>query len=154
MPIPIPTPTLPKPLDLPRIPLKQPYAHVPSYRPMVIPPADLEPPAETKTSEKETTEQPDPPKLKIPVLDIQMPLPTAEVVATATYAAVAAVATTTLATPFFDQIKKKLQKFLQGKIDAWKKKRNNKKDSSANLKTQPKTKNTKSKSSEHSSDSE
>ena len=40
--------------------------------------------------------------------------------ATATYAAVAAVATTTLATPFFDQIKKKLQKFIQGKIDKWK----------------------------------
>ena len=61
-----------------------------------------------------------PPKLDIPVLDIQLPLPTAEVVATATYAAVAAVATTTLATPFFDQIKKKLQKFIQGKINKWK----------------------------------
>ena len=60
------------------------------------------------------------PKLDIPVLDIQLPLPTAEVVATATYAAVAAVATTTLATPFFDQIKKKLQKFIQGKINKWK----------------------------------
>ena len=38
----------------------------------------------------------------------------------------AAVATTTLATPFFDQIKKKLQKFIQGKIDKWKEKRNQK----------------------------
>ena len=60
---------------------------------------------------------------------IQLPLPTAEVVATATYAAVAAVATTTLATPFFDQIKKKLTKFLQGKINKWKENRKKKKDS-------------------------
>ena len=131
MSIPIPRPTLPTPLDLPRIPLKQPSALVPSYKPMVVVPADLEAPEETKTKEEEQkTEQPAPPSLRIPVLDIQMPLPTAEVVTTATYAAVAAVATTTLATPLFDQIKKKLQKFLQGKIDKWKEKRKKKKDSS------------------------
>ncbi len=97
---------------------------------MVIPPADLEAPEDTKAETKETTEQPAAPSMKIPVLDIQMPLPTAEVVTTATYAAVAAVATTTLATPFFDQIKKKLTKFLQGKINKWKEKRKKKKDSS------------------------
>jgi len=131
MSIPIPRPTLPTPLDLPRIPLKQPSALVPSYKPMVVVPADLEAPEETKTKEEEQkTEQPAPPSLRIPVLDIQMPLPTAEVVTTATYAAVAAVATTTLATPLFDQIKKKLQKFLQGKIDKWKENRKKKKDSS------------------------
>merc|ERR1712072_1397959 len=100
----LPKPNLPKPIDLPRIDLKPPSAHKPSYRPMVIPPADLEAPEETKAETKETTEQPAAPSMKIPVLDIQMPLPTAEVVTTATYAAVAAVATTTLATPFFDQI--------------------------------------------------
>ena len=87
-------------------------------------------PEETKADTKETTEQPTAPSVKIPVIDIQMPLPTAEVVTTATYAAVAAVATTTLATPFFDQIKKKLTKFLQGKINKWKEKRKKKKDSS------------------------
>ena len=130
MSIPIPRPTLPKPLDLPRIPLRQPSALVPSYKPMVVVPADLEAPEETKGETKETTEQPAAPSMKIPVLDIQMPLPTAEVVTTATYAAVAAVATTTLATPFFDQIKKKLTKFLQGKINKWKEKRKKKKDSS------------------------
>ena len=97
---------------------------------MVVPPANLEAPEETKSETKESTEQPEQPKLNVPVLDIQLPLPTAEVVATATYAAVAAVATTTLATPFFDQIKKKLTKFLQGKINKWKEKRKKKKDSS------------------------
>ena len=112
------------------IEFKPPTARIPGYKPMVIPPSDLEAP---KGVEKETTEEPPPPpKVQIPVLDIQMPLPTAEVVATATYAAVAAVATTTLATPFFEQIKKKLQKFLQGKIDKWKQKRKKKKDSSEN----------------------
>merc|ERR1711959_604442 len=106
--------------------------------------SDLEAP---EGVEAETTEeQPSAPSVQIPVLDIQMPLPTAEVVATATYAAVAAVATTTLATPFFDQIKKKLTKFLQGKIDKWKEQRKKKKDSSESLKMQQRTKNTKSKS--------
>ena len=130
MSIPIPTPTLPKPLDLPRMTLKQPGARVPSYKPMVIPPADLEAPEGVQKEETKEEQPAEPPSLKIPVIDIQMPLPTAEVVVTATYAAVAAVATTTLATPFFDQIKKKLTKFLQGKVNKWKENRKKKKDSS------------------------
>ena len=85
---------------------------------MVIPPSDLEAPEGVQGEAKEET--PSAPSVQLPVIDIQMPLPTAEVVATATYAAVAAVATTTLATPFFDQIKKKLTKFLQGKVNKWK----------------------------------
>ena len=109
------------------IEFRPPEARIPGYVPMVIPPSDLEAPDGV---EKEATEEAPPPQVQIPVLDIQMPLPTAEVVATATYAAVAAVATTTLATPFFNQIKKKLQKFLQDKIDKWKQKRKKKKDSS------------------------
>ena len=123
----IPSANLPKALDIPQIYFRPPTADVPAYKPMIVPPADLERPEETEA--EETTEEPETPTLKIPVIDIQMPLPTAEVVATATYAAVAAVATTTLATPFFDQIKKKLTKFLQGKINKWKEKRK-KKDSS------------------------
>jgi len=132
-------PATPKPLPLMQIEFKPPEAKVPGYVPMVVPPSNLEAPPGVE--EETTKEQPAAPKVQIPVLDIQMPLPTAEVVATATYAAVAAVATTTLATPFFDQIKKKLQKFLQGKIDKWKEKR--KKDSSENSKKLPKIKNTK-----------
>ena len=109
------------------IEFKPPTARIPGYTPMVIPPSDLEAPEGVESEAKE--EAPAAPKMQIPVLDIQMPLPTAEVVATATYAAVAAVATSTLATPLFDQIKKKLQKFLQGKIDKWKEKKK-RKDSS------------------------
>ena len=123
-------PKNPKPLPMMEIEFKPPNARIPGYTPMVIPPSDLEAP---EGVEKETTEEPPPPpNVQIPKLDIELPLPTAEVVMTATYAAVAAVATTTLATPFFDQIKKKLQKFIQGKIDKWKEKR--KKESSENLK--------------------
>ena len=129
-------PTLPKPPETPTIRLRVPSGHVPSYKPMYIPPNDLRPPEGVKKKEKETTEQPPPPKLRIPRIDIELPLPTTEVVMTATYAAVAAVATTTLATPFFNQIKKKIQTFLQKKIDKWKEKRKKKKDSSTNSKTE------------------
>ena len=107
------------------IEFKPPSARIPGYTPMVIPPSDLEAPEGVET---ETTEEtPVAPKVQIPVLDIQMPLPTAEVVATATYAAVAAVATTTLATPLFDKLKKQIQKFLQKKVDKWKENRQKKK---------------------------
>ena len=112
---------IPSVVHIETISIPLPTAEVPSYNMIIVPPSDLERPEGT---EEIKTETPEPPKLEIPVLDIKLPLPTAEVVATATYAAVAAVATTTLATPFFDQIKKKLQKFIQGKIDKWKEKKN------------------------------
>ena len=96
------------------IEFKPPSARIPGYTPMVIPPSDLEAP---EGVEAETTEEaPAAPKMQIPVLDIQMPLPTAEVVATATYAAVAAVATTTLATPLFDQIKRNYRNSFKVKL--------------------------------------
>ena len=120
----LPTPRLPKPLDLPVIHLKEPSARFPSYKPMVIPPADLARPEETEA--EETKEQPEPPKLKIPVLDIQMPVPEAAVVVTAVTTAVIAVTTTTITQSLFEPIKKKVQKQLQSKVDAWKKKRKEK----------------------------
>lgn len=120
---------------MPSIPLKQPSAEMPVFPPIVIPPQNLEAPKgvemeevpeETEDAETATTEQP---TLRVPVVKIDLPLPSAEVVATATYAAVAAVATTTLATPLFDKIKKQIQKFLQKKVDKWKKNRLKKKES-------------------------
>ena len=121
----LPTITIPEPIIIDTVSIPLPTADVPSYKMMIVPPSDLERPKDT---EEIKTETPEPPKLEIPVIDIQLPLPTAEVVATATYAAVAAVATTTLATPFFDQIKKKLQKFIQGKINKWKENHQKKKE--------------------------
>ena len=125
----LPRPNLPKALDIPQMYLRQPTADVPAYKPMFIPPADLERPEETQAEEKETTETPEPPKLKIPVIDIQMPIPETAVVVTAVTTAVIAVTTTTITQSLFEPIKKKVQKQLQSKVDAWKKKRK-KKDSS------------------------
>tara|TARA_R100000655_G_C2971892_1_gene190490 strand:+ start:55 stop:459 length:405 start_codon:yes stop_codon:yes gene_type:complete len=127
-------PQLPKALDMPSIPLEPPTADMPVFPPIVIPPSNLVAPKGVEGKEKEEV-QTEQPKVKLPVIDIDLPLPTAEVVATATYAAVAAVATTTLATPFFDKIKKQVQKFLQKKVDKWKEQKQqqkNLKDSSVN----------------------
>ena len=136
----LPTPDLPKALDIPQLYFKPPSARIPSYKPMVVPPADLERPEETEAEDSKKTEQPEPPKLKIPVLDIQMPVPEAAVVVTAVTTAVIAVTTTTITQSLFEPIKKKVQKQLQSKVDAWKKKRKEKasliksKESEENLK--------------------
>ena len=58
-----------------------------------------------------------------------MPLPTTDTIVVAGYAAVSAVAVTTFAQPFFDAIKKKIQKLIQGKIDKWKQNNQKRKDS-------------------------
>ena len=125
----LPRPNLPKALYIPQMHLRQPTADVPAYKPMVIPPADLERPEETEATEEEKAEQPEQPTLKIPVIDIQMPIPETAVVVTAVTTAVIAVTTTTITQSLFEPIKKKVQKQLQSKVDAWKKKRK-KKDSS------------------------
>jgi len=119
-------PTPPEPLPPMRIEFKPPTARIPSYKPMVIPPSDLESP---EGVEAEASEQPEPPKLQIPVLDIQMPIPETAVVVTAVTTAVVAVATTSVTQTLFEPIKKKVQKQLQAKVNAWKEKRK-KKDSS------------------------
>ena len=122
---------LPEALEMPSIPLKPPTADMPIFPPIVIPPSNLEAPDGVEMQKEKEEVQTEQPKLNLPVVDIELPLPTAEVVATATYAAVAAVATTTLATTFFAQIKKQLQKFLQKKVDKWKENRQKKKRDSS-----------------------
>ena len=118
-------------LELPSIPpisrmtLKVPTAKVPRYKPMVIPPTDLESPEGVK-AEESRTETPAPRKLDIPIIDIEFPLPEPVVVVTAVTTAVVAVGTTSITSSLFEPIKKKVQKFLQGKVDAWKKKRQEK----------------------------
>ena len=113
---------IPNPPKIETISIPLPTADVPSYKPLVVPPSDLRRPEGTQSAETKK-EQPEQRKLDIPIIDVQMPVPSPEVMVTAVTTAVAAVATTTLAQPFFDLIKKRVQKFLQGKIDKWKKKR-------------------------------
>ena len=120
----MPTPSLQLPSvpPIPRMTLKVPTAKVPRYNPIVIPPTDLESPEGVK-AEETNTETPAPRKLDIPIIDIEFPLPEPVVVLTAVTTAVVAVATTSITSSLFEPIKKKVQKFLQGKVDAWKKKR-------------------------------
>ena len=125
----IPTIILPDPIPLKTISIPLPTADVPSYIPMVVPPSDLREPEGTKPA-KEKTEQPPPqPTLNFPPLP-PIPIPSNEVLITTSIAAVTAVAATTFTQPIIENIKKKLQKFLQGKINTWKEKRRKKKDSS------------------------
>ena len=120
---------LPNPIPLKTISIPLPTADVPSYTPMVVPPSDLREPEGTKPA-KEKTEQPPPqPTLNFPPLP-PIPIPSNEVLITTSIAAVTAVAATTFTQPIIENIKKKLQKFLQGKINTWKEKRRKKKDSS------------------------
>ena len=113
-------------IKTPSLPL--PTADVPSYQPLFVPPSDLRPPDGVQ-AETTNTEQPPTPSLNIPIIDFEVPLPTADTVVVAGYAAVSAVAVTTLAQPFFDAIKKKIQKLIQGKIDKWKQNKQKRKDS-------------------------
>ena len=126
----IPRATLPKALDIPEMHFRPPTADVPAFQPIVIPPADLERPEETEAEEKETTETPEAPTLKIPVIDIQMPIPETAVVVTSVTTAVIAETTTTVTQSLFEPIKKKVQKQLQAKVNKWKEQRKKKKESS------------------------
>ena len=109
--------------------MKVPTANVPRYKPMVIPPTDLESPEGVKAQETRT-ETPAPRKLDIPIIDIEFPLPETAVVVTAVTTAVIAVGTTSITSSLFEPIKKKVQKFLQGKVDKWKKKRESRRKTS------------------------
>ena len=123
----VPTIVLPPVETIETISIPLPKADVPSYIPLVVPPSDLQEPEGTEP----VATQPLPaPKLTLPPLP-PIPIPSSEVLVTAAAAAVTAVAATTLTQPIIDNIKKKLQKFLQGKINKWKEKRNKKKASSA-----------------------
>ena len=119
----IPTIVIPPIQKIETISIPLPTADVPSYVPLVVPPSDLREPEGTQPETTETVESTPPPSLNIPFINAEVPLPTADTVVVAGYAAVSAVAVTTFAQPFFDTIKKKLQKLLQGKIDKWKKRK-------------------------------
>ena len=104
---------------------------MPYYIPMVVPPSDLRDPEGAKPVE--TKEVPPAPRLNLPPLP-PIPIPSTEVLVTAAAAAVTAVAATTFTQPIIEQIKKRLQKFLQGKINKWKQNRQKKKESSPSSK--------------------
>ena len=117
----IPTIVLPPVQKIKTVEIPLPTADVPYYVPLVVPPSDLR--DEQGVKPKETkTEAPPAPKLKLPNLP-PIPIPSTEVLVTTSIAAVTAVAATTFTQPIIENVKKKVQKFLQGKINKWKENR-------------------------------
>ena len=114
----LPVLRLPEPPLLPRPVLEVPRADLPSYKPIVVPPSDLRPPpgvAGTTPSEQEPKKAapkpkpkpPTPPEIRyweVPVLDKEIPVPSAEILSTAATTATVSVAATLTATAIFKQL--------------------------------------------------
>ena len=123
-------PTFPSPNKIETISIPLPTADVPFYKPLVVPPSDLKEPEGTEPVE--TAETPPPPPPTLPPPFPPYPLPTAEVLVPTTIAAVSAVAATTVTQPIIQNLKDKIQKFLNNKIKKWKENRKKKKESLQN----------------------
>ena len=118
-----------KTFNIPDIPemkemtLPLPTADVPFYKPLVVPPSDLRPPAgieaestdETPTGIRE---------VKIPIINKKVPLPENEILITASTTAVVSVAATLTATAAFKWVVTAMKPILK---TAWKKLRQKKK---------------------------
>ena len=128
----IPTIVIPPIQKIETVEIPLPTADVPYYVPLVVPPSDLREPEGTEPIT--TTETPATPTLNLPPLP-PIPIPPTDVLITTSVAAVTAVAATTVTQPIIQNIKEKIQKFLNNKIKKWKEKflnRKKKKDSSVN----------------------
>ena len=123
----IPTIILPDIVDIETVEIPLPTADVPYYEPMVVPPSDLRDHEEEPV--KTVEETPEPPTLKIQFIKQPVPQPSPEVVVAAVTTAVTAVAATTLTQPLIENIRKRVQKFIQGKINKWRQNRQKKKES-------------------------
>ena len=126
----IPTIVIPPVENIETISIPLPTADVPFYKPLVVPPSDLKEPEGTEPVE--TTETPPLPPPTLPPPFPPYPLPTAEVLVPTTIAAVTAVAATTVTQPIIQNLKEKIQKFLNNKIKTWKENRKKKKESLQN----------------------
>jgi len=113
----LPVPNLPLAPDIPRVTLDTPTANVPYYKPMVVPPSDLEPPAGVEA--ESTDEAPTGIReVKIPILNRKVPLPENEILITASTTAVVSVAATLTATAAFKWVVTTMKPILK---TAWKK---------------------------------
>lgn len=113
-----PSITLPEPLQLPVPVLEVPRADLPSYTPLVVPPSDLRPPPGIEPEAKDEPPKeikpvpftpPLPPMPQIPEVqtfevpgtDVELPVPSGEVLVTAATTAFVSVAATLTATSVF-----------------------------------------------------
>ena len=117
-PIALPYMAIPEPLNLPVPILEVPDAHVPSYKPIVVPPSALRAPPGVKGKPLEgkqpNTTKPNtsttPPKapevdyVTVPILDKEVPIPSQEILVTAVSTATVSVAATLTATAVFKHI--------------------------------------------------
>ena len=129
--MPEPSIKIPEITEIKTISIPLPTADVPYYTPMVVPPSDLR---DQEAKPVKTEENIEPPTLKIPFIKQPIPQPSTEVIVTAVTTAVTAVAATTLTQPIIEWIRKKVQKFLQDKINKWRQNRQKRKDSSQSSK--------------------
>ena len=92
--------------------LEIPTANIPYYKPMVVPPSDLEPPPGVKGDTKDET-----PtgirEVKIPIIDKKIPLPENDILITASTTAVVSVAATLTATAAFKWVVTALKPILK-----------------------------------------
>ena len=123
----IPTIVLPDAVQIETVEIPIPTADVPYYKPMVVPPSDLRDQEDEPV--KTVEETPEPPTLKIPFIKQPVPRPSTEVVVVAATTAITAVAATTVTQPLIEWIRKKVQKFIQDKINKWRQNRQKRKDS-------------------------
>ena len=111
----LPYMALPEPLALPVPILEVPDAHVPSYKPLVVPPSDLRAPPGVKGQPLDGAQpkqpQPNtPPKapemdyVTVPIIDKEVPVPSQEILVTAVSTATVSVAATLTATAVFKRL--------------------------------------------------
>ena len=137
-----PSITLPEPLQLPPPILEVPRADIPSYKPLVVPPSDLRPPpgvSPIRTTESQVNSKPKPPNtppikppevqtFEVPGTDIEVPVPSGEILVTAATTAFVSVAATLLATSLFKHLVSLFKPIIK---QAWNKMK--KKEESSNL---------------------
>ena len=135
----LPYMALPEPPVLPVPILEVPDAHVPSYKPIVVPPSALRAPPGVKGEPLEG-KQPNtpttntPPKapemdyVTVPIIDKDVPVPSQEILVTAVSTATVSVAATLTATAVFKRLVSLLKPLIK---TAWTKITKKKKDSSS-----------------------
>jgi hypothetical protein len=130
-----PSLTLPEAPGMPAPVLEVPRAQLPSYKPLVVPPSDLRPPpgirGENADKAPDKTKTPQAKEVQIvdvPFTDIEVPMPSAEIMTAAATTAIISVAATLTATSVFKYIVTILKPVFK---QAWNKITKKKKDSSS-----------------------
>ena len=138
-PIPLPYMSIPEAPVISAPTLSLPKAEIPSYKPLVVPPSNLQPPPGIKGSNNEGQQpakpQPVvPPKapevnyIDVPFIDKEVPVPSNEILVTAVSTATISVAATLTATAVFKKLVSLLKPIIK---TAWTKITKKKKDSSS-----------------------